>query len=361
MTYDLSIINCPGYTLDLETQTVSDKEGNTVTDNEGLAAVIINGERHNVNIAKLAWCALHKVCPLDVSNDYVFYLRGNVNPVPVKMNVAILTTTSNKKQMDYKSSLKSWAESQGFYSTEKYVRAMHNFLKKNKISLKEADDYTVIKLSDRQPELLAENKDQKNISLPAELYENIERFAAESKLPTSKCIQKMLEILTLPMPLEFFEFLNDVICHDKPLSLLEDVYNKAIQNESDLFLMREEIKSLRDEKNKLLAKLDENDLGQEAVNKNHILPKTLLPVNWWLQHIDMVYKNKTDEKILTIVLNNQNNKVVIQSVDPRENNNIKINDFIAILNDAKYRLLTANNADNNSQDEIEQKENNGLG
>ena len=349
MPLDLSTISCPGYSLDIDTETVCDQDGNVVSDKDGIAAITIDGVTHHFNVAKLAWCALHNVSPFEVSDEYIFFFQGNLQKRPVRKGVLNLSTTKNKKQMDYKKSLKAWAESQGFLSSEKYVLEMHNFIKQHNISLKDKDNYAVINLKDNKVQQQdGDNNDQPKtaVILPLNVYTDIKTHAKENQITVEEYIEKRHGLMYLPEDISEQLKIEIILALDEddkyPSQFFNDLYTQAKENQKVIDGLKAQVQLLQ----------EENKTLQENVCKyrnDYIKAKdlqsewqTLIPYPWYLKRIEIAYMDNTSEEIMAMSIINDNNNAVIDDIEPGGKSKITIDDFTALLKDAKQRLLSAN-------------------
>ncbi len=348
MPLDFSSINCPGYSLDIETETVCDQDGNVVSDQDGIATIAVDGKTHNIAVAKLAWCALHNVSPFEVSDEYIFFFQGNIQKRPVRKGVLNLSTTKNKKQMDYKKSLKAWAESQGFFSSEKYVREMHNFMKQHNISLKDKDNYTVINLNDNKVQQQDNDNSQPKtaVILPLYVYNNIEAYAKMNQMTVEEYIEKWYSLMNWPNDLTNDLKIEMNLAHDEtnkyPWEFFNDLYAQAKENKKIIDGLKAQVQLLQEENKTLQENVCKYQ--NDYIKTKDLLSgqQTLVPYAWYLKGIEIVYlEESTDDGIIISVIN-EHNYAVIDNLEPKGKAKINVDELTALLNDAKQRLLFAN-------------------
>lgn len=349
MPLDLSTISCPGYSLDIDTETVCDQDGNVVSDKDGIAAITIDGVTHHFTVAKLAWCALHNVSPFEVSDEYIFFFQGNLQKRPVRKGVLNLSTTKNKKQMDYKKSLKAWAESQGFLSSEKYVREMHNFIKQHNISLKDKDNYTVINLKDNKVQQQdGDNNDQPKtaVILPLNVYTDIKTHAKENQITVEEYIEKRHGLMYLPDDISEQLKIEIILALDEddkyPSQFFNDLYAQAKENKKIIDGLKAQVQLLQEENKTLQENVCKYQ--NDYIKTKDLLSgqQTLVPYAWYLKGIEIVYlEESTDDGIIISVIN-EHNYAVIDNLEPKGKAKINVDELTALLNDAKQRLLFAN-------------------
>lgn len=349
MPLDLSSINCPGYSLDFETETVCDQDGNVVSDQDGIATIAVDGKTHNIAVAKLAWCALHNVSPFEVSDEYIFFFQGNLQKRPIRKGVLNLTTTKNKKQMEFKKSLKSWAESQGFLSSEKYVREMHNFIKQHNISLKDKDNYTVINLKDNKVQQQdGDNNDHPKtaVILPLDVYNNIKEYAKKDQITVEEyieknhCLMSLIDDFSEQLSLEFILALDEK--NKNPSQFFNDLYAQAKESQKVIDGLKAQVQLLQEENKSLqenVCKYRNDYLKTKELQSGW---QTLIPYPWYLKRIEIAYIDSTSEEIMAMSIINENNNAVIDDIEPGGKSKITIDDLTALLKDAKQRLLFAN-------------------
>ena len=349
MPLDLSTISCPGYALDIDTETVCDQDGNVVSDKDGIAAITIDGVTHHFTVPKLAWCALHNVSPFEVSDEYIFFFQGNLQKRPVRKGVLNLSTTKNKKQMDYKKSLKAWAESQGFLSSEKYVREMHNFIKQHNISLKDKDNYTVINLKDNKVQQQdGDNNDRPKtaVILPLHVYNNIGAYAKMNQMTVEEYIEKWYSLMNWPNDLTNDLRIEMILAHDEnnkyPWEFFNDLYAQAKESQKVIDGLKAQVQLLQEENKSLqenVCKYRNDYLKTKELQSGW---QTLIPYPWYLKRIEIAYIDSTSEEIMAMSIINDNNNAVIDDIEPGGKSKITIDDLTALLKDAKQRLLFAN-------------------
>ena len=363
MHQDLSIIDLPGYILDADTQTVYNIDGKKISDKEGFANIIKDGKIHYLSVAKLAWCSLHNVNPFNVSDEYVFYFSGNP-PKPIKKRVSNLSTTKNKSQMEFQKSLKAWAEKQGFYDTQKYITAMHDFIQKNGVSLKEANDFCVLKTASKDLEQLKTFFEKHHtIAITKDTYNKLESYAKIVDMTINEYIESCSKYLaisdkkTLEIAEEAFnhaqnsgEKISDYLLR---LYIQDGQLNDIIDNlKSENNDLKIKIKSLQDDYNKYKILSNENIDSSSKDNDTLFEIKHELPKGWFITSIIVAYNTIADKKLL-VCLENKENMAIIRKLDQTEDSQFNVDDLTSILMDAKQRLLVNNNYVENSSEELD--------
>lgn len=204
-----NIIGCPGYYLADDNKTILDANGKAVGNKREYFTIILDGTKHNVQRAKLAWCALNDVNPFDVSDEYIFYY---INGVPRKRKTAAITSHVGLSDIAFQKKLKSWAEKQGFYDQQKYVETMHRFIEKHNVSLNERDDendYIVVKKTNKINDdinkilsIYAEYNDYGDFYINKETREIIKSYAEKRDMTIWDFIEKYSWLLSLPENLD---------------------------------------------------------------------------------------------------------------------------------------------------------------
>lgn len=343
MPLDLSSINCPGYSLDIETETVCDQDGNVVSDQDGIATIAVDGKTHNIAVAKLAWCALHNVSPFEVSDEYIFFFQGNLQKRPIRKGVLNLTTTKNKKQMEFKKSLKSWAESQGFLSSEKYVREMHKFIKQHGISLKDKDSYIVINSNDNK----VQQQDNDNVHqtktaviLPLEVYNKIEEYAKKDQITIEKYIEKWHGLMFLLDDTSLI--LADEEKGQDPSHFFNDLYTRSKESQKEINALKAQIQLLQEENKSLRENVCKyrNDYIKTKDLQSHW--EKVIPEPWYVKRLEILYVDGSNDEKLIVSIINDNNCAVIENLEPSLKTGISVYNLTAMLKDAEQRLLVGN-------------------
>ena len=350
------IIGCPGYYLADDKKTILDENGKAVGGKKDYITITVNENKHNVQRAKLAWCALNDINPFEVSDDYIFYyIKGE----PRKRTTSAVSSQTRLSDIEFQKTLKSWAEKQGFYNHQKYIEKMHDFIEKHNVRLTDDDDYCVFKMSERDrmvfdspidaPGLQNENDNHK-VNIDRLVYLDFEFRAKKHDMTVDEYVNKLLE--SLPYDMDDTKLMSLVKEAGKEDKNVWDYIFERFENCSNPYQVQDQLKSqialLESEIKRLMETLKRSQ-HQPSQNETLFPLKQFLPPFWYVKAMNIIYCNDTTRQRMTIDLYESNNNAVAGEMpenEPEYNfekcQNMYVDDFIDILFDAKQRLIFAN-------------------
>lgn len=141
----IPIPDFPLYTIDKNTFEVSINGTPVEPDDADMIKVYLQVGKETFSEkyprAKLAWCALNNVSPIDVGDNYAFYF---IDGKPAKVKTSDVSKTITKKDAKFWKDVMSWAEKQGYYNPQTFIETIHHFLNKYNVNIKNCDDYVIV-------------------------------------------------------------------------------------------------------------------------------------------------------------------------------------------------------------------------
>ena len=358
------IIGCPGYSLADDMHTIHNQNGKAVSEENEYVTIVVDGEKHSIQRAKLAWCAMKGVNPFEVSDDdYIFYYSRNT---PRKKSTAKISKGTKLNDIEFQKTIKGWAEKNGFFDTKKYLQTMHDFIQRHNISLTGKDDYCVFKQSDKDTILEGmthaaldkqENSDKQCMVKLDELeYFVFKNRAKENNMTVDEYVIRLLSCV--PYNMDDTKLFNLEKAAEKVNKNLWDyifdlVFNKDSENDKRQNDLKEQVADLKGAIQQITEELEKK---QEALSKCKAFAslnalKPILPPMWYVKAIEVTYVNDFIKESFNIELFNDQNNAMIGDM-PEDHtrkkyyegfSSMSVDHFVNIINDAKQRLLTANN------------------